>query len=96
MLFAEAMSSWAIVQLLLFLSGLSILFYIVVFAIGPHVGNEGWPWHHGPAVAMGVDAAEKGDNRRLLLGKVPYELQKRAILHKVIARLPCRGCPLLC
>lgn len=40
-------------------------------------------WHVGAEAATGVDAAEKGDTKRLLLEKVPYDLQKRAILHKV-------------
>lgn len=40
-------------------------------------------WHVSAEEATGVDAAEKGDTKRLLLGKVPYDLQKRAILHKV-------------
>lgn len=39
-------------------------------------------WRLSPGTATGVDAAEKGDTRRLLLEKVPYDLQKRAILHK--------------
>lgn len=39
-------------------------------------------WHFRPASATGVDAAEKGDTKRLRLEKVPYDLQKRAIMHK--------------
>lgn len=38
--------------------------------------------HRNYRTATGVDAAEKGDTRRLLLEKIPYDLQKRAILHK--------------
>lgn len=40
-------------------------------------------WRVSAETATGVDAAEKGDTKRLLLEKVPYDLQKRAILHKV-------------
>lgn len=40
-------------------------------------------WYLRAEAANGVDAAEKGDTKRLLLEKVPYDLQKRAILHKV-------------
>ncbi|KAJ4386448.1 hypothetical protein N0V93_009344 [Gnomoniopsis smithogilvyi] len=39
-------------------------------------------YHLSSRTATGVDAAEKGDTRRLLLEKVPYDVQKRAILHK--------------
>lgn len=75
-------------QLLVFLIGLSgALYYLVVTSLIGHsrVGQKkGTIWHHHvPAASTGVDAAEKGDTRRLLLEKVPYDLQKRAILHKV-------------
>lgn len=70
-------------QLILFLAGFSVALYLVVTSIGPRVDKKGKIWHHVPAAAIGVDAAERGDTRRLLLEKVPYDLQKRAILHKV-------------
>lgn len=43
--------------------------------------------------AVGLDAAEKGStaasSRRNLAGHVPYDLEKRAILHKVRQRSAC-------
>lgn len=86
--FATGLGPSEKLPLLVFLIGLSgILYYLVVTSVRGHSRvspKRGTIWHHHvPAASTGVDAAEKGDTRRLLLEKVPYDLQKRAILHKV-------------
>lgn len=68
---------------ILFLTGLSVALFLVVTFFRSLVDKQSKFWHHVPAAAIGVDAAERGDTKRLLLEKVPYDLQKRAILHKV-------------
>lgn len=65
------------------LFGGTILVLVFFKAILPLFWGKSKAWHLNPGTATGVDAAEKGDTTRLLLEKVPYDLQKRAILHKV-------------
>lgn len=89
MKFATGLSPAEIFRLIILLAGLSGTCYLVAIFIGPRIDNKkGTIWRHAgiPAAAIGVDAAEKGDTRRLLLEKVPYDLQKRAILHKVCVK----------
>jgi hypothetical protein len=44
-------------------------------------------WHgfttSGKIAAAGLDAAEKGDTKRSLSTRIPYDLEKRAIMHRV-------------
>lgn len=67
----------------LLLVGAVLLGVVLMKMLSLVLSSKTRAWHFSPAAATGVDAAEKGDTRQLLLGKVPYDLQKRAIMHKV-------------
>lgn len=75
--------TFELVRLVALSIGLISVLVFLFTAAGSHLPRKGTIWHHEPATATGVDAAEKGDTKRLLLEKVSYDLQKRAILHKV-------------